>query len=73
MGILKWLVGIFALIILFYGIGISINQIFLDREERRRHFPCEYIQGMCTIKVNEANCSGGMPESQCERILNHKE
>ena len=73
MGILKWLVGICALIIFFYGIGISINQIFLDREKRRKYFPCEYIQGMCTIKVNEANCSGGVLDSQCERKLNHKE
>ena len=44
-----------------------------DFEKRRKNFPCEYIQGMCTIKVTEKNCSGGLPEAYCERKLNRKE
>ena len=51
MGILKWLAGICALIIFFYGIGISINQIFLDREKEEKIFHANIYKACVLLRL----------------------
>ncbi len=70
MGILKWIFGIVVGIVFFYILVLIVNSKIQENEKRQ--FPCQYIKGMCTKKVNWKNCSGGLPENECERKLNRK-
>ena len=51
---------------------LVIKGIIEEKEYKRTHFPCSYIDGVCKVKVTHNNCSGGTPEYTCERILNEK-
>ncbi len=72
MGKGKWILGILIFLLVVYIEFIVINSYIKKKKYDRTHFPCTYIQGMCTIKPTWKNCSGGMPLGYCERILNRK-
>jgi hypothetical protein len=43
-----------------------------EKKYKQSLFPCQYISGMCKVKVTMKNCSGGLPEDYCERKLNRR-
>ena len=72
MEFLKWfsLINVFSLVL--YIQVIAINDYKEKRKLKRQQFPCLYNSGICTVKVTHKNCSGGLPNSLCEAILNNK-
>lgn len=71
--VIKWLFGIIAVVLFFYGIIIAINEIKI-RKSKPKTFPCTYISGMCTVKPTYKNCEkvGGVPYDYCEQVLNER-
>ena len=67
----KWVIGVIAFIVFFYGIIIAINEI-KRQQNKPKTFPCTYIQGTCTIKPTYKNCEkvGSVPYDYCEAVLN---
>ena len=67
----KWVNGIIALVIFFYGIILAINAIKLQKAKPKT-FPCTYISGKCTVKPTYKNCQkvGAVPHDYCEAVLN---
>ena len=49
--VIKWVFGIIALVIFFYGILIAISEIRI-RKDKPKTFPCTYIKGKCTLKCS---------------------
>jgi hypothetical protein len=71
-GIIKWIFGIIISIIFLYAVFIIVNSKIQERKYKRSFFPCQYISGMCKVKVTLKNCSGGLPEDYCEKKLNRR-
>ncbi len=69
---IKWFAGLNVFLLVAYVQVLAIKDYFDKRQYERTHFPCEYTDGVCTVKVTHNNCSGGIPEYTCERILNEK-
>ncbi len=66
----KWVLGIVSLVALTSGIIISINKEKERQRYEKTHYKCEYKPGMCKKRPTWKNCSGGLLDSECERILN---
>ena len=72
MGFLKWTAFINVFVIVAYMQTLIIKGIIEEKEYKKTHVPCAYTDGVCTVRVTHNNCSGGIPEYTCERILNEK-
>ena len=72
MQFLKWIFGIFFLLLVAYISLLFVNEYKQKKEYRRTHFPCTYIKGMCTVKPTWKNCGGGIPLDYCELKLNNR-
>ena len=72
MGLIKWTAVILLFILVAYIEVLIINGFIREREYKRTHFPCMYIPGICTVKPTYDKCSGGEPQSYCERKLNNR-
>ena len=72
--ILTWIFGLFLLTALFYVLFLVVNQKIQDKEYKRTHFKCTYIEGMCNKKPTWKNCQvyGEIPVHLCEKKLNQK-
>jgi len=70
----KWVLGLGLLMILFYTLFLVVNQKIQEKEYKRTHFKCTYIEGMCNKKPTYKNCQmfGAIPEHLCEKKLNRK-
>lgn len=71
--IIRWIFGLFLLVMLFYVLFLVVNQKIIDERYKRTHFRCTYIEGMCTKKPSYKNCKvyGSIPLHLCEEKLNH--
>jgi|TARA_B100001964_G_C14148334_1_gene560803 hypothetical protein len=67
---IKWFAGINVFLLVAYIQVLAINEHFDKKKYERTHFPCQYVQGVCTVKVSWKNCSGGMPYDYCEKKIN---
>ena len=72
MQFLKWIFGIFFLLLVAYISLLFINEYKQKKEYEKTHFPCTYIKGMCTVKPTWKNCGGGIPLDYCELKLNNR-
>ena len=70
----KWVLGLGLLMILFYTLFLVVNQKIQEKEYKRTHFKCTYIEGMCNKKPTWKNCQmyGDIPVHLCEKKLNRK-
>ena len=70
----KWVLGLALLMILFYTLFLVVNQKIQEKEYKRTHFKCTYIEGMCNKKPTWKNCQmyGDIPVHLCEKKLNRK-
>ena len=67
----KWVLGIVSLAVFTAGIVIAINKEKERQRYEKTHYKCEYKPGMCKKRPTWKNCSGGLLDSECERILNN--
>jgi hypothetical protein len=68
----KWVVGVFSLAGLTYGIIVAINEEKSKHLYNKTHYKCVYKTGMCNTKPTWKNCSGGLLDSECEKELNNE-
>ncbi len=70
----KWVLGLALLTFVFYTLFLVVNQKIQEKEYKRTHFKCTYIEGMCNKKPTWKNCQmyGEIPVHLCEKKLNRK-
>ena len=70
----KWVLGLALLTFVFYTLFLVVNQKIQEKEYKRTHFKCTYIEGMCNKKPTWKKCQmyGEIPVHLCEKKLNRK-